>query len=149
MAEMWLAGEEVVNTMRDLVARHHPHLATIVDNIAILFKDKATMAGNKVVIGKSAKASPVIVTLTKKPWRFIFTLAADEWQKMEEKNRVALLDHLLCGCKGEEDEKSGEMNFFLQPPDVEFYKEEVLRHGLWRTSGVAPTPDLIKELFGS
>ena len=32
--------------------------------------------------------------------------------------------------------------------DVAFYKDEVERHGFWRTSGAKPDDDIITELFG-
>jgi hypothetical protein len=39
---------------------------------------------------------------------------------------------------------------FIQPPDVSFYKDEVERHGFWRSGRTTkpPEPDLISDLFG-
>jgi hypothetical protein len=148
-SELTMASADVVNTMKDLIAKYHPHLASIVDDIAIIFKEKAGSAGEKVVAGKTSKANPVVVCLADKPWKFVITLAADVWSELDDKQKLALLDHHLCGIKGSEDDQSGEMKFFLQPPDVEFYKEEVERHGLWRTSGVPPSTNLITEIFGA
>ena len=147
-SDLAMAAADVVNTMKDLIAKYHPHLATITDDIAVVFKEKASSSGDKVVAGKTAKASPIIACLADKPWKFVITLAADVWTELDDKQKLALLDHHLCGIKGSEDEQSGEMKFFLQPPDVEFYKEEVERHGLWRTSGVPPSKNLVDELFG-
>jgi len=147
MADIWMAGDDVKNTVRDLVAKYHPHLATIVDEIAVVFKEKATEVGDVVIPGKTAKASPLFAVLAETPWKFVITLAADAWAALDDKQRLALLDHHLCACGAKED-KGGNMSFFVAPPDVAFYREEVERHGVWRTSGAAPSPDLITSLFG-
>ncbi|MFA6234141.1 MAG: putative metallopeptidase [Bacteroidota bacterium] len=147
MADNWLAGDDVKNTMRDLVAKYHPHLATCVDEIAVLFNDKATKVGDVVVAGKTAKASPLFSVLAEVPWKFIITLAADAWGELDDKQRLALLDHHLCAC-GAKEEEGGGMSYYVAQPDVAFFKEEVQRHGVWRTSGAAPTQDLINDLFG-
>lgn len=149
MADLWIAGDDVMNTVRDLIANYHPHLALCDDEIAVLFKDKASKVGDVVIMGKTAKASEVVALLGNTKWKFLITLAADEWQTLTDPQRMALLDHHLCGCRVEENSQTGTAKFFVAPPDVAFYKGEIERHGVWRTSGAAPTPNLIQELFGS
>ena len=148
MSEMFVAGEEVVNTMKDLVAKYHPHLALVVDEIAVVFKEKATQVGDVVITGKSSKAPAILQTLSEVNWKFILLLAADQWKEMSDKERLALLDHHLCACRAEENEETQETRYFIQPPDVEFYREEIERHGFWRTSGEPAPKNLIMELFG-
>ena len=147
---MWKAGDDVVQTVKDLITKHHPMLVDILEEIAVLFKEKGTQVDDVIIAGKTAKAPPLLGALApEKPYTFIITLAADAWEEMDAKQRLALLDHHLCGCGAKENEKDGEMTYYLRPPDVAFYKEEVERHGAWRSSGgTGPTPNLIEDLFG-
>jgi len=147
--DVWKAPADVMATVEDLIAKYHPHLATIVGQIAILFREKAGKAGDLVVFGKSKKAPAVLGVLGEIDYKFIIEIAADEWQGLTDGEKVALLDHHLCACRGTEDEQTGDMKFFLQPADVAFYREEVERHGFWRTkSGKVPDANLIMDLFG-
>lgn len=148
MSEMWKAGDDVMTIVRDLVAKFHPHLALCDDEIAIVFKEKSTSVGDVEIIGKTGKAPAILGVLGEVKYKFLIVLAADSWQELNDKQRVALLDHHLCGCKVEENPQTGNTKFYVAPPDVSFYKGEIERHGVWRTSSQPPSPDLIKELFG-
>jgi len=146
--DLWKAGDDVMNTVKNLVANHHPHLALWVDEIAVVFKEKASKAGDVEIVGKTAKAPSVLeVLVPESPFKFVITLAADAWQEMDDKQKLALLDHHLCGC-GVEETKGGSVKFFIRPYDIAFFRGEMERHGAWRTSGAPPTPNLIAELFG-
>jgi len=146
--KFWKADDAVMATMKDLIANYHPHLALCDDEIAVLFKEKAQVAGDVVIAGKTSKASELFGVLGEVKWKFIITLAADEWQKMTDAQRVALLDHHLCACSADENKQTGNQTYKIVPPDVYFYKEELERHGLWRTSGAPPSQSLIEEIFG-
>ena len=148
MGDMFKAGSDVTNTMRDLVKKYHPHLATITEEIAILFKDKASQVGDLVVAGKASKAPALLPILSETNWKFVIILATDVWQGLSDKQKLALLDHYLCACRADEDEKTHEVSYYIQPPDVSFYRDEVTRHGFWRTTGAQMKEDLIAELFG-
>ena len=141
------AEADVMDAVRDLVANHHPHLALYVDEIAVIFKDKTSKIGDAVVLGKTAKAPAILNVLGDGSYKFIITLAANEWKDLSGAEQLALLDHHLCGCRVQE-EDSGAIKTWVQPPDVAFYKGELERHGTWRTSGTAASPDLIQQLFG-
>lgn len=146
--DLWKAGAEVTASVKDLIAKYHPHLALHDDEIAVLFKEKASSVGDNVVLGKTAKASPLLALLADKPYKFVITLAADEWQNLSDNQKLALLDHHLCYCKAEETDQSGETKFWVQPPDVAFFQAEIERHGFWRTSGSPATKNVLEELFG-
>ena len=79
-------------------------------------------------------------------YEFVIELGADCWNNLNEAQRLALLDHLLCFIGGEEDEKSGEMKYFLSTPDVYYFSEEVERNGSWREDMM---PDGVPEEEGS
>jgi long-subunit acyl-CoA synthetase (AMP-forming) len=146
--KIWKAADDVVAMAKDLIAKYHPHLALCDDEIAILFKEKAAIQGEVVVTGKTAKASELFGVLGETNWKFIITLAQDQWVKMSDAERVALLDHHLCGCYAEENKTTGNQTYKVVPPDVSFFRGELERHGLWRTSGAPPTQSLIEEIFG-
>lgn len=148
MSSVWKAGNDVMDTMRSLIANYHPHLAVCDKEIAILFKEKASQVGEAVVAGKTKKAPAILGILGEIDYKFIIEIGADVWQEMDDKQRLALLDHHLCACRVEENEKSGDYKFFVAIPDVAFFKDEVTRHGFWRTSGAPAEPDLITEMFG-
>jgi len=132
MGDVWEAGQEVRDMVAKLVADHHPDLSLVLDNIAILFKEKATKSGGVVIPGKSKKAPGVIEILGKKPFVFILEIGGDEWLTFSNTQRVALLDHLLCACRMKSEEETGEIKYFLAPPDFSFYKDEIVRHGIWQ-----------------
>lgn len=148
MADVWMAGDVELTTMKDLIAKYHTHLVDCVDEIALLFKEKASTVGDVVIPGKTAKASPLFSVLAETKWKFIITLAVDAWSDLDDKQKLALLDHHLCYCKVKEDKEKKTVNYYIAAPDVAFFKEEVKRHGVWRTSGAAPSKDLVRDIFG-
>lgn len=148
MSNVWKAGDDVMNTMRSLIANYHPHLAICDKEIAIIFKEKASMVGDAVVAGKSKKAPAILGILGETDYKFIIEIGADVWEDQTDPQKVALLDHHLSACRVEENTKTGELKYFIAPPDVSFYRGEIERHGFWRTSGAPVQPNLIEEMFG-
>lgn len=147
MADIWKAEESIVQSMKDLIAQYHPHLALLSEEIAVVFKEKSSKVGDADVIGKTSKATPLLGVLGDTSWKFIITLAADAWSNMTDKERLALLDHHLCYC-GVKEDKDGNLKCYIKVPDVSFFEGEVERHGFWRTSGDVPDPDDIQKMFG-
>lgn len=148
MSDPWKAGPEVYTTVQTLIANNFPLLAGMDDEILVVFKEKAAVNGDLAITGKTAKASNLLGLVSEKAYKFVITLAADEWQKMSDAQREALLFHHLCGCRAEENPEDGSVKTSVRIPDVSFYREEVEKYGFWRTSGTTPEPDFIKELFG-
>jgi len=144
----WKAGPEVYTTIQNLIANHFPLLAGIDDQILVVFKEKASTAGELTIPGKTSKASPLLGVVGEKEFKFVITLGADVWQSMTDDQKEALLFHHLCGCGAEENPQDGSVSTFVRLPDVSFYREEVENYGFWRTSGTNPEPDVIAELFG-
>lgn len=132
--DMWKAGPETIKTMVGLINQYHPDLAIIQDEIVILFKDKASVTNGVTILGKTKKSPPILPVLTDKKfdYRFIIEIGADEWNKLTDEQRTALIDHHLCSMKVEEDAQSGEIKCSIKPPDFVGYKDEVARHGMWR-----------------
>ena len=147
--EYWKAGKDVMTQMETLLG-YHPDLALVEDEIAVVFREKAAKKGGKVVLGTSKKAPAMIGVLGDTEYKFILEIAADEWQGLNTKQQLALLDHLLCGCGVEENANTGTMKTFIRTPDVAFYWDELDRHGDWRNrpSSNVDRGDVV-ELFGA
>ncbi|OHD26984.1 MAG: hypothetical protein A2Y38_08185 [Spirochaetes bacterium GWB1_59_5] len=147
-SDLWKAGPDVVTTVKDLIANHFPKLATIEEAILVVFKEKASRAGDSVSLGKTGKASPLLAVVGERDYVFTITLGADEWQRLDGTCQRALLFHHLCACGAEENPQTGDMKFYVRQADVQFFREEVEQFGFWRTSGTTPEPNYIMELFG-
>lgn len=118
--------------MLHIIKEHLPHLATIDEKIAILFKEKATKSGGQVIFGKSKKASAVIQALTQERGELVFILEIgnDEWSEFSDEIKMAALHHLLCGC-GVEEKEDGTERYFVKSPDASVYFENVKHFGFW------------------
>ncbi len=151
MSQPWKAGDDVYKTMQALIAKsaNLTDLALVDEQILIVFKEKATKSGDQVIAGKTSKANALLgVVDSETDWKFVITLAGDEWQRMGVREQEALLFHHLCACGVEESADTGDIRCFVKVPDVSFYREEVEQYGFWRTSGTTPEPNLIMDLFG-
>ena len=137
--QRWKASSSTHEIIRDLTANHHPHLVDIVDDIVVVFKDKASRKGDRPILGTTAKAPAILSVLGEREYQFVLTIGNDCWVKLNEAQRTALIDHLLCFIGGKEDEKTGEMKYFMQTPDVFYFSEEESRHGNWRADVEYPS----------
>lgn len=142
------AGPEVFKRLQTLIDKYHPNLLIIQDEIAIVFKEKASTPGGTVVLGKTKKASPLLVLMTDFPWKYIIEIGEDEWMNLSTRQRDALLDHHLCAMAVEEDPQSGEIKCGVRPPTVVGYEEELERWGFWRPHAPQASPTLVEQMFG-
>jgi hypothetical protein len=147
--DIWKAGPEVMKQVSVLIGKYHPHLALIEDEIGVIFREKASEIAGMVILGKTKKAPPLMSVLTDKKFnfRFLIELGADEWQQLTPPQQTALLDHHLCSMMAEEDTNSGEIKCYIRPPDFLAYKDEVLRHGMWRPMD-DETLSAVEQMFG-
>ena len=132
MSDKWKAGPEVNEMINNLIGNVHPHLADICNDIAVIFKDKASRKGGVPILGKTSKAPAILSVLGEHSYEFVIEIGADCWVNLTEPQRLALLDHLLCFIGGEEDEKTAEMKYHLTSPDVSYFSGEMERNGNWR-----------------
>ena len=130
--DTWEAGQDVWELVQHHISNNHPNLALVDKEIAVIFRGKASKTGGQVVLGKSRKASAIFKVLGKADYKFILEIAGDEWGKLGNEQRSALIDHLLCACKVEEDEKTGDIKCSIAAPEVSFFWDELKRHGDWR-----------------
>lgn len=112
-AEYFRAGESVIALVAEVVAQHHPDLAEA--RIGVLMRDVAPRSQGKRVFGRAKSVGPELKVLL--PHDFIIWFADDVWDELSEFQRRALVDHELCHCTIDENEKikmkSHDLNEFL------------------------------------
>ena len=133
MAEYW-ESDDMKEMADQLIREHHTHLATA--EIGYLFRDtaqkkKLTLDGSlvQVVRGNVSKVSAgkydPYINLD-----FLIEIPYEEWKEWTSTQRYYELDTRLSMIQGEEDDKSGEMKFFLVPFPVMLFPDVAQRWGL-------------------
>lgn len=118
-----------------LIPKYHSGIASA--NIIFLCRNKSQKQGGVPVPGTVKKASPIEHHIGSHYFDgdrgpdFIMTVALDVWNELQPNQRVALIDHLLTRCVGEEDERTGEMRYSVRPPQVQEFPEVAERNGKW------------------
>jgi hypothetical protein len=143
MSKLYSFAESVEMFAQRLIPMYHPELATA--RIKYLFVDKASMKGGRPVSGKVRKVTGALEYLLE--CDFLVEVALDQWNEKSAEQRQALIDHLLERCTGEEDEKTGDMNWTTREPDVTEFTAILRRHGAWNDdlagfASVAKTVDI-------
>ncbi len=146
--EFWKSNDDIHQMMRELVAKNHPDLILLIgatretDEIVVVFKEKAGKSGGQVVLGNSKKVAPLANALGNTNYKFVLEVASDQWEnELGSKQREALIDHLLCACRVEEDPKSGEMKCSVVKPDVSAFRDNIERYGMWFPKEESEGPD--------
>lgn len=151
-AARYSPAPEVAKIAADLIPVFHAHL---VENIRIdyVFTDKITKKGNKEVWGTMRKISALNAYLasddnSKKHGVtesfFVMVISEPIWNKLNDKQKRALVDHELCHAKVDVDEE-GNYKLKIVPHDMEEFTEIVKRHGLW-AEDVTEIAKVISEL---
>jgi Putative phage metallopeptidase len=122
-------AESVQAVAQSLMATYHPELATA--RITYLFIDRVPKKGGREVFGKAVKVSGRWESLTELD--FIVEVSLPKWNDLSEDQRIALVDHLLERCFGEEDD-DGAFTWALREPDVQEFSTILKRHGIWNES---------------
>jgi hypothetical protein len=120
----------VEDVAKAILPTYHSELATA--RIQYIFVDKAGAKNGRPVLGKVRRVSGALEFLLEKD--FLVEVALDHWNTASERQRMALVDHLLERCSGEEDEESGEMKWIVREPDVNEFTSILNRHGAWNES---------------
>jgi hypothetical protein len=147
MSAPYKADSEVYDLMKEIVANYHPDLVLVVDEIAIVHREKASKSGGRVVLGKASKASPLFGVLGDTDYKFILTIAADEWLNLTSRQRKALMDSMLCACRVEEDD-DGNPVCSIAVPDVSYFYDELDRWGDWRPRPPEDPESPLERIFG-
>lgn len=127
MAKEYGNAESVEQLALRLIPTYHPELATA--RIVYIFVDKAGKKGGRSVLGKSRKISGALEFLLERD--FVIEVAMDCWNELTDRQRNALVDHLLECCTGVEDEQTGDMKWAMREADVREFTSILNRHGAW------------------
>lgn len=145
------ANSNVYNLMKEMISEiedFHPIVeGDIVDHIAIVMKEVKPPKDpeKQVIVGKTAKAPPVMEALGKEDWKFVITLNAGEWGQYTPKQKRAELDHQLSHMVVSVND-DGETKCSLRKPDVVGFEGEIKRHGFWRNKvAKSAVEDLFEE----
>lgn len=150
--EYWKARKEIQDMGMTLIGQNHPDLATVAEEIVIVYREKAGKSGGQVILGTSKKVTPLANALAGEDYKFVLEIAADQWEDLTGRQREALVDHLLTACRCEEDPKSGHLKCSVAKPDIMAFRENIERYGMWfpKDEGdVDPNPNPVKDMFGS
>lgn len=127
MAKTYEPGNAMEQIATNLISNYHAELATAA--IMWVFVDKASSKNGKPVLGTVKKCSPFLYWLTSK--HFVIEVGLDRWNELSADQRTALVDHLLERCYGEENERTGEMEWKIREPDVHEFATILERYGAW------------------
>lgn len=149
MADLWKANDDIHKKMLELIGQNHPDLALVSDEIVVVFKEKAGKSGGQVVLGNSKKVAALANAIGDTDFKFVLELAADQWEhELTSRQREALLDHLLTACRCEEDPKSGDLKCTVAKPDIQAFRENVERYGMWFPKEEEEGPSPVEQMFG-
>jgi len=120
-------AESVEAIATRILPTYHTELATA--RIGYIFVDTASKKNGKPVLGKARKVSGALEFLLEKD--FLVEVALDQWNDLSEAQRLALVDHLLECCTGEDPDDGGEYKWKMREPDVREFTTILRRHGAW------------------
>ena len=141
MAKFYGSAEEVEEVANSLIPTYHSELATA--RIEYVFVSVASKKNGRPVLGKSRKVSGVLEYLLEKD--FMVEVALDCWNEASNRQKEALVDHLLECCTGEEEEDTGDMKWKIRQPDVNEFTSILNRHGAWNET-LADLVDVAQRL---
>lgn len=127
---------EIYEMCDELIAKFHSHLLDA--RIALVWRSgwKPNKDG-RLVLGKCRKNSEIDFKLM--DFDFVILLNKEAWEKLQDNQRRALLDHELCHAGVEEDEdglviedKDGRSKWRIRKHDLEEFREIVERHGMYQ-----------------
>lgn len=142
---IWKAGNDVTDLVAKRIDKAHQEITELKQGgIIVLMTEKAKEKDGRVEYGTIAKAPKLLPLLTDKKYeyKFVITIGADHWDRLNDEQRVALIDHFLCGITCKYDEKNETVTYVLKPPDIQMYTREIEHHGIWM-----PDSDALDRVF--
>lgn len=125
MSEYTIA-DEVKIVAESLIRQYHQHLSRA--KITYLFRDQAWKTRDgMVILGRASKRSKIDKLLSREQEDFIVIIGRDKWDKLNDEEKRALVDHELCHC-GVIVSSSGEMKWILRSHPIEEFPEILARY---------------------
>ena len=131
MSQLYSDCETLETLAKTLIPSYHPELATA--RIRYVCCEKSGKKGGKLVHGKVRKISGAMEFLVEAD--FVIEVGLDVWNDLTSEQRLAVTDHLLERCWGEEDEEDSgaPMKWTLREPDVQEFSTILQRRGAWNS----------------
>jgi hypothetical protein len=136
----YVKAPEVQEIADRLIEEHHSQLRN--ETLRCIFRDKHTLSKGKPVLVAARKISGLAGWLhlgwaSKDPDKFtelfVIEVPKDVWDRLDEKQKVALVDHALCRLDVEiPDQGDKDRRLLVRDPDIAEFNAVVERHGLWR-----------------
>lgn len=117
-----------------LIPQFHKHLADI--PILYFFCYKQKKKGGRAAMATIKKESGLAAQIicADKGWRadefFAIEIHFETWEQLEEKHRIALIDHELCHATVESTPEGASLKIVTH--DLEEFNSVIKRHGLWK-----------------
>jgi hypothetical protein len=142
----WIEAPEVKDIADRLIPKYHSHLMSWAEEIRYVFRNEAQVSKGKTVWGKAHKIAGLPCYLaTNAPGdinafddvppppadMFVMEIAFPIWEKLTEKQRVALVDHELLHFTIAFDDNDGLVRG-LRAHDIEEFREIAERYGAWK-----------------
>lgn len=115
-----------------LIEQFHEHLGGA--RILYLFTNQERTRNLRTVLGTAQKLPALQKFLSSgaeedvvEGYDFLILLSSDEWRRLGQDQRVALVDHELCHCWADENGA-----WKIRGHDLEEFHDIVARHGLWK-----------------
>ncbi len=144
-------AKEVKEIAEELIPKYHQHITDYSIRVEYVFADKVPKKGGKEVWGTCRKVSNLNAFLAKDnpdadPF-FVITISQPVWEVLDQKSKVALVDHELChtAAQYDEDDEEPAVKLSVNPHDVEEFACIIRRHGLWKDDIKAFVETAIKK----
>lgn len=133
MAKGYTPAPEVQRIAERLIEKHHEHLRLV--RIEYIFVTELVKKGGRLIWGDARKVSGLSAWLATpenersdepNPF-FVLEIILPMWNRLDEKQRLALVDHELSHFSTDDAGKP-----VMVPHDLEEFTGVVQRHGLWR-----------------
>lgn len=129
------SDKELAGFAQPILDKFHPNLKLI--KIAFLFREEASITGDRVIAGMAVKVDDRNWSLHKVD--AIVEIARDVWEDANEQFRAALIDHELShiGIRFDEnatpvmDEATNRVKVFMRPHSIEEFDDVLARHGAY------------------
>lgn len=116
------ASQSVIHTAENLIENFHLILKHA--RICFVFRSEAQKQGDRMILGQCTKVPDKMKPYLE--YDFLIWISEEDYMKMDDLQREAIIDHELCHCGG--DPLNG---WKIRPHDIQEFAEVVERHGIY------------------
>lgn len=119
------ATDEMIERTERIATANHERLRG--RKIAVIMQDEADNRKGKLTLGWASLPSNRLRPLLNDDYDFVICFARKEWDRMDNSQKDAVVDHELCHCGIDDNLKP-----YLKDHDYEEFALVFQRHGYWR-----------------